>query len=620
MQVSNNPFARGLSIAGFVRFGGPGSNGIFLSVANPWPTFTATGGSAGYPCAQGFNHVGDDLERMVKGVQDSAECMQACDANPQCVGFVWNAAGCEGTPAPGYCFLKSKVKPDKAEGCSCLGAKPFIPPAPGASQITVKVEYNSGSYTHTSDHPTPGYETEAAVLGFTTLGAYSVMANGINRGERKAFVDCVETFLLDSPSRSNKTVKVNVAWDENDYQIDVGTEAGVTEYKRIIDRNAQFGVTHIVYEPQNTKHSNRHNSTDGWGWEGSLWLSMGELLREGKWTPGVDDTPQDILDMVAYANSKGVKLMAYAYPCLHFQPMQKYWIGGALDISPPAVTRWWQQTMHAFVNATGIGGFAWDHNIFAGPSSLQYAQWRAWMSILASLRASYPEFVMDHRQTAHIWGPWYHLAGSYSEPIAGDENPETYGVPIANMHTDHVAADNTRRVNYIYAVEQLLPASRVPGFIFHQTERTDDNGTNACFGFEKLCYDMNIRDFDLLGMKYSVISTIGTAGQNLVVTMIPARDPSEFELLPKDAVSFITDWIRWTDENLPYLANTFPISNLPAPGYRAVDGTSAMLDDEGYVFLFNPNMPAYSVNLTVDESMDISNASRCVCACVCVSE
>eukprot|EP01045_Picozoa_sp_COSAG04_P045896 COSAG04_NODE_16336_length_502_cov_1.607940_1_plen_73_part_00 len=45
----------------------------------------------------------------------------------------------------------------------------------------------------------------------------------------------------------------------------------------------------------------------------------------------------------------------------------------------------------------------------------------------------------DHRQTAHEWGPWYQLAGSYTEPIAGDENPETYGVPIASLHTDHVA-------------------------------------------------------------------------------------------------------------------------------------------------------------------------------------
>ena len=42
---------------------------------------------------------------------------------------------------------------------------------------------------------------------------------------------------------------------------------------------------------------------------------------------------------------------------------------------------------------------------------------------------------MDHRQSAHAYGPWYQLAGSYSEPIAGDENPETYGVPPT--HTTH---------------------------------------------------------------------------------------------------------------------------------------------------------------------------------------
>ena len=51
--------------------------------------------------------------------------------------------------------------------------------------------------------------------------------------------------------------------------------------------------------------------------------------------------------------------------------------------------------------------------------------------------------------------------------------------------------------------EQLLPPSRVPGFIFHQTERTADNGTNPCFGGEALCFDNNTRDFDLLGYKYS---------------------------------------------------------------------------------------------------------------------
>ena len=68
----------------------------------------------------------------------------------------------------------------------------------------------------------------------------------------------MEYFLLDKQSREDKTVKVNVAWDENDYQIDVGTEAGMTEYKRIIDRNHQFG-THRHRHRYAERRSERHS-------------------------------------------------------------------------------------------------------------------------------------------------------------------------------------------------------------------------------------------------------------------------------------------------------------------------------------------------------------------------
>ena len=36
------------------------------------------------------------------------------------------------------------------------------------------------------------------------------------------------------------------------------------------------------------------------------------------------------------------------------------------------------------------------------------------------------------------------LAGTYDEPIAGDENPESYGIPVPSLHADHIAADNMR--------------------------------------------------------------------------------------------------------------------------------------------------------------------------------
>lgn len=392
----------------------------------------------------------------------------------------------------------------------------------------------------------------------------------------------------------------------------------MTEYKRIIDRNAELGITHIVYEPFNSLRSSRKTATDGWGWEGSLWLSMGEQIRNGSWAPATGKKmPAEIQTMIDYAQSKQVKLMAYVYPCLDFVGGSKVpaaLMGGSMDLSNREYQLWLTNTLLAFLEMSGGGGFAWDHGIFAGRSK-QYAQWRAWMEILQTLRTHYPEMVMDHRQSAHAYGPWYQLAGSYTEPIAGDENPETYGVPIASLHTDHVAADNTRIVNHRYAVDTLLPPSRIPGFIFHQTERTDDNGTFACAGAGAgasnhwLCYDMNVRDFDLLGYKYSLLSTVGTAGQNLVVTMIPARDESEYSLFPQADRDFISRWVNWTDTNLVYLRNTLPIATLPGPGLGNIDGTSAMSGDEGYLFLFNPNLPIHVATLIVDESIGLSNAS-----------
>lgn len=69
----------------------------------------------------------------------------------------------------------------------------------------------------------------------------------LNTAERDVFVRAVESQLLPSPDDGTRTVKVNVAWDENDYQIDIASVEGRAEYKRIIDRNAELNVSHIVF-------------------------------------------------------------------------------------------------------------------------------------------------------------------------------------------------------------------------------------------------------------------------------------------------------------------------------------------------------------------------------------
>jgi hypothetical protein len=158
-------------------------------------------------------------------------------------------------------------------------------------------------------------------------------------------------------------------------------------------------------------------------------------------------------------------------------------------------------------------------------------------------------------------------------------------------------------------MQQFLPSKRIPGFAFHQSERTDDNGTAPCTMDTDLCYDMNARDFDFLGYKFSLLSSIGTAGLNNVLCMIPARDQEEYALFPEEDLQFISHWLAWTDTNKKFLENTRPISTLPPPSLGSVDGTCALFQNNGFLFLFNPNLTPMTVQLTADESICIENST-----------
>ena len=52
----------------------------------------------------------------------------------------------------------------------------------------------------------------------------------------------------------------------------------------------------------------------------------------------------------------------------------------------------------------------------------------------------------------------------------------------------------------------------------------------------------NVRDFDYLGYRYGLMSSIGTAGLNNVLAMLPARDEAEFKLFPAEDVAWINKW------------------------------------------------------------------------------
>jgi hypothetical protein len=212
-----------------------------------------------------------------------------------------------------------------------------------------------------------------------------------------------------------------------------------------------------------------------------------------------------------------------------------------------------------------------------------------------------PDFVIDGRQQYQQFGVWTWLAGSYPHPTTGDEQPASFKA-IPDLHTDRVSAARQRYAAYKYAVIDFAPPELVPGFIGHQTQRFGPQGfTREPF---------RTRDWDTLGWRYSVLSTIATAPYALVVDMIPARDSAEYAAMSDSDKAWFREWIQWPDKHLNYIRNTRPILGQPMLG--KVDGTSMIDGDKGYVFLFNPAYRRVNAEFRLDDSIGLARGRRWV--------
>ena len=429
-----------------------------------------------------------------------------------------------------------------------------------------------------------------------------LLADGpaIDANEVNAVTECVRAFLRYYPTR----VRVHIPWCENDYQIDVGTPEGVEEYKRIIDRASELGANDLLYTPANSQLSSLEENADEWGWENVLWFGLGQKIRKGEWDPARDDVPAGVQAMIDYAASKNLKLMAYAYPSLPFlqKPEWTKWAAGrtgkraGADTGLRSFQDWWIEKLLAFVRKTGAAGFSFDHWWIAldGASS-KYAQWYGCRRILETLRREVPDIVIDGRQQYQNFGPWTWLAGSYPHPTLTDEQPESFR-PFPDLHTDRVSADRQRFAAWTYRVERFTPPEIMPGFITHQSERSDEKDVMRRDRFRP-------KDWDSLGWKYSLLSSIATAPFNHVLDFIPARDPAEFKAFSDDDKAWFKRWLDWTEENTRYLRALRPIIGPPMLG-RA-DGTAAIVEDRGFIFLFNPNPGRLTARFKLDASIGL---------------
>jgi len=430
----------------------------------------------------------------------------------------------------------------------------------------------------------------------------------IDWAEIQAVTDCARAFLLEDRTQS---VRVHIGWCENDYQIDRATEEGKVEYRRIIDRAAAMGCQYVLYTPSHSRLAPLKECRDAWGWESNLLMNLGQKIRKDEWIPGKDEIPQDIKDILAYAKTRDVKLMAYAYPSLpfmqnpewtRFRTEQGKEPGGyvTVDTGLRSFQDWWVGKLFDFCEATGCAGFSFDHWWIAYASDLgnvssKYQQWYGCRRVLETLRRRMPGIVMDGRQQTHHFGTWTWLAGTYPHPMMSDEQPGSFNA-IPDLSTDRVNGARQRYIAWRLMTRDFCPVEILPGFITHQTQRSDAQ--------RKMRRDRyRPRDWDRLGWKYNLLSSIATAPFNHVINYIPARDIDEFNAFSDEDKAFFRRWLDFTDQHTDYLRNVRPIIGQPMIG--RCDGTSAIQGDSGFVFLFNPNYRKLKADFQLDSSIGL---------------
>ena len=417
--------------------------------------------------------------------------------------------------------------------------------------------------------------------------------------------------------RPTRSLRVHVPWCENDYQIDVATPEGRAEWKRILDQVAAVGCQHALFTPANSAVAPLRDNADAWGWENCLWLGLGQKIRKGEWDIARDPIPPSIQEMLDYAKSKQVQLVAYAYPTLGWKQNAEWtaWCGGktggyiGVDTGVRSFQDWFVDQLVAFQQRTGISGYSFDHWWIAyepkdgtQPTS-KYAQWYGCRRILEELRRRIPDVVIDGRQQYQWFGVWTWLGGSYPHPTTNDEQPGSFE-NFPDLHFSRVSGNRQRWATSYYHREQFTPWELVPGYMTHQTPRNDAQG--RCVrdrGFQT-------RDWDYLGWRYSVISSIGTAPFNHVVDLLPARDLTEFQHFRPADQQWLRQWMDWTDEHRDTLRHLRPIIGPPVLG--RVDGTAAVVADRGFVFLFNPNYRQLDAEFTLDASSGLTQGDAFV--------
>jgi hypothetical protein len=170
-------------------------------------------------------------------------------------------------------------------------------------------------------------------------------------------------------------------------------------------------------------------------------------------------------------------------------------------------------------------------------------------------------------------------AGSYPHPRSTSSRASR---PI-DLHFDRVSA-NRDGTAYHYRNYEFTPSELVPGYMTHQTSRSDESNdmpSQKTTDRGVVLTSFRARDWDYLGWRYSVLSSIAVAGWNNVLNMIPARDSAEHASFSDKDRAWLRGWLQWTDTNKELLRHTRTILGRP---HLARSMASAISGDRGSSF------------------------------------
>lgn len=136
-----------------------------------------------------------------------------------------------------------------------------------------------------------------------------------------------------------------------------------------------------------------------------------------------------------------------------------------------------------------------------------------------------------------------------------------------DLSVDRVTADNIRQQSVWNYYFRFMPATLNHGIANRMIQAN-------WMGLVDLDYV-----FDYTGWKYALLSSVAYGGP-ITNTIVP-RNPEKI----KGYIEFYNEWIEFAKENFKYSKCTIPFGSQVGCG---IDAVSKIIDNNGYIFLFNP--------------------------------